>query len=112
MNRARLLIAAAVAATLLALPATAAANLTFPDGPSRTEGVTDYLFGPGVPEALADEVMAFSRRVGDEDALLVASVQRGLASAMVPEGRLMPRSERLIAHFQGLVREALAHKAV
>ena len=56
--------------------------------------------------------MAFSRMVGDEDALLVASVQHGLASAMVPEGRLMPRSERLIAHFQGLVREALAHKSV
>jgi phenylpropionate dioxygenase-like ring-hydroxylating dioxygenase large terminal subunit len=84
----------------------------FPAGPDRTEGVTDYFFGADVPEALAEEVMAFSRQVGDEDALLVASVQRGLASAMVPEGRLMPRSERLIAHFQGLVREALADKAV
>ena len=84
----------------------------FPDGPSRTVGVTDYFFGPGVDEALVEEVMAFSRQVGDEDALLVASVQRGLASAMVPEGRLMPRSERLIAHFQRLVREALDGKVV
>jgi len=57
----------------------------FPAGPHRTEGVTDYFFGADVPEALAEEVMAFSRQVGEEDALLVASVQRGLASAMVPE---------------------------
>jgi choline monooxygenase len=80
----------------------------FPDGPARTVGVTDYFFGPDVPDELAEEVMAFSRQVGDEDALLVASVQRGLSSAMVPEGRLMPRSERLIAHFQRLVREAVS----
>ena len=78
-----------------------------PDGPSRTAGVTDYFFAADGPDAGAEEIMAFSRQVGEEDAALVAAVQRGLASGLVPEGRLMPRSERLIAHFQSLVREAL-----
>ena len=79
----------------------------FPDGPSRTEGVTDYFFAADGPDEVAEEIMAFSRQVGDEDAALVQAVQRGLESGLVPEGRLMPHSERLIAHFQTLVREAL-----
>jgi len=79
----------------------------FPDGPARTRGVTDYFFGDGVGDDVVEGVLEFSRSVGEEDARLVASVQRGLASGMVPEGRLMPESERLIAHFQALVRAAL-----
>ena len=36
------------------------------------------------------------------------SVQRGVSSGLIDAGRLMPESERLLAHFQQLVREALA----
>jgi hypothetical protein len=38
----------------------------------------------------------------------VESVQRGLRSGMVEQGRLMPTSERLIADFQRRVAGALA----
>jgi hypothetical protein len=39
--------------------------------------------------------------------VLVESVQRGMRSGLVEHGRLLPESERLIAHFQSLVRNAL-----
>jgi len=35
-------------------------------------------------------------------------VQQGTRSGLLDAGTLMPESERLLAHFQGLVREALA----
>jgi hypothetical protein len=35
-------------------------------------------------------------------------VQAGVRSGMLDEGRLLRESERLLAHFQSLVREALA----
>jgi hypothetical protein len=52
-------------------------------------------------------MMAFADQVGREDAALVASVQRGLSSGMVPHGRLLTSSEHLIQHFQRLVHDAL-----
>lgn len=78
-----------------------------PDGPGRTVGFTDYFFGRDVPRRTRDEIMAFSAQVGREDAALVASVQRGLESGMLPRGRLLLGSELLIAHFQRLVLAAL-----
>jgi hypothetical protein len=39
--------------------------------------------------------------------VLVESVQRGMRAGLLEHGRLLPGSERLIAHFQGLVRDAL-----
>jgi hypothetical protein len=38
----------------------------------------------------------------------VESVQRGVSSGLIDARRLMPEREQLLAHFQGLVREALA----
>ena len=52
-------------------------------------------------------MMAFALQTGAEDTALVEAVQRGMASGAVATGRLMPESERLVAHFQGLVLEAL-----
>ena len=78
-----------------------------PDGPGRTQGFTDYFFAPEVPEGTAEELMAFSRQVGEEDGALVEAVQRGMASGAVPFGRLMPESEQLVAHFQRMVLTAL-----
>ena len=52
-------------------------------------------------------MIAFSLQTGREDTALVEAVQRGMASGAVATGRLMPESERLVAHFQGLVLEAL-----
>jgi choline monooxygenase len=78
-----------------------------PDGPGRTHGVTDYFFGADVPADAAAEIVAFSRQVGAEDQDLVESVQRGLASGALDAGLVMPRSERLVAHFERLVLDAL-----
>jgi hypothetical protein len=42
-----------------------------------------------------------------KDRVLVESVQRGMRAGLLEHGRLLPESESLIAHLQGLVREAL-----
>jgi hypothetical protein len=54
------------------------------------------------------EIMSFGAQVGAEDMALVASVQQGLDSGMVPHGRLLTSSEHLIQHFQRLVFESLS----
>ena len=76
--------------------------------PTLTLGYSDYFFGEDVTEKEIAELVAFSTQVGNEDMSLVESVQRGLESGMVPQGRLLPQSERLIQHFQRLVFDALA----
>jgi carnitine monooxygenase subunit len=79
-----------------------------PDGPGRTRGFFDYLFAPDVSEEWVREFVAFDDQVGAEDKVLVERVQRGVSSGVLGEGRLMGESERLIAHFDALVRDALA----
>lgn len=77
-----------------------------PVGPERTRGHFDYFFSPDVEPAARDELVAFDSRVGSEDRELVESVQRGMRSGLLEHGRLLPESERLIVHFEALVREA------
>ncbi len=74
----------------------------------RTAGWFDYFFAEDVSEEQAEELIAFDDQVGLEDRQLVESVQRGVGSGLLEGGQLMPESEQLLAHFQGLVREALA----
>ena len=78
-----------------------------PDGLGRTIEVTDYYFGTDVSEAEIEELMAWDNQVAQEDVSLVQSVQRGLESGAVPQGRLMSTSEQLIADFQRRVHDAL-----
>lgn len=78
-----------------------------PLGPARTGGFFDYFFGPDVERDEIDELIAFDTQVGTEDRVLVESVQRGMGSGLIDRGRLLPDSERLIAHFQQLVARAL-----
>jgi len=78
-----------------------------PDGPGRTVGYTDFFVAPEVPEEEVDEMIAFALQTGREDTALVEAVQRGMASGAVATGRLMPESERLVAHFQAMVLAAL-----
>ena len=78
-----------------------------PEGPRRTIEVTDYYFGPDAAFTEIEELMAWDSQVGEEDVSLVQSVQRGLESGTVPQGRLMAESEQLIADFQRRVRDAL-----
>ena len=78
-----------------------------PDGLRRTVEVTDYYFGPSSTENEIAELMAWDNQVAEEDVALVQSVQRGLESGAVPQGRLMGESEKLIADFQRRVHDAL-----
>lgn len=76
---------------------------TVPVSPTRTAGFFDYFFGPDVTAAEAEELIDFDAQVGAEDRALVESVQRGVGTGLLTEGRLLPESEQLIAHFQGLL---------
>ena len=89
-------------------PPNLAAGPVAPLGPERTAGFIDYFFPVDVSDAEVDELLAFDDQVGLEDRALVESVQAGVRSGLLDEGRLLPESERLLAHFQSLVREALA----
>ncbi len=78
-----------------------------PDGAGRTIEVTDYWFGKDTQAEVIDEFLVFDRQVGTEDIDLVVSVQAGLDSGAVPQGRLMRETEMLIADFQRRVRDAI-----
>lgn len=88
-------------------PANVSVDAWRPAGPERAAGFSDYFFGEDVSDEAAQEIIDFSTQVGAEDDALVASVQRGLGSGMVPHGRLLLTSEHLIQHFQRLVFDAV-----
>ena len=79
-----------------------------PLGPERTYRFLDYFVAPDADDGWIEEMLAFDAQVGAEDRALVERVQEGVRTGVVGEGRLMPESERLVAHFQALVVEALA----
>ena len=79
-----------------------------PAGPTRTERFLNYFFTPDADAGWITELLEFDSQVGTEDRALVENVQRGVASGLLDEGRLLPESERLIADFQQRVRAALA----
>jgi choline monooxygenase len=88
-------------------PQNVSAERWVPAGPRRTIEVTDYFFGHDVTDERIAELMAWDEQVSHEDVALVDAVQAGLDSGAVPQGRLMPRSEVLIADFQRRVYDAL-----
>jgi phenylpropionate dioxygenase-like ring-hydroxylating dioxygenase large terminal subunit len=77
----------------------------WPLAPERTAAWLDYFFPEGTDEAWIEEMLAFDRHVGAEDARLVEAVQRGVGSGALSHGRLLTRTEELIQWFQELVRE-------
>ena len=79
-----------------------------PTGPERTARFLDYFVGPDAEQAWIDDMLEFDDQVGAEDRVLVERVQKGLRGGGLEHGRLMPDSERLIAHFQALLLDALA----
>jgi choline monooxygenase len=79
-----------------------------PLAPDRTRRILDYFFAPGETDEWIAEFLEFDDQVGREDARLVELVQRGAGAGVIPEGRLLPQSEQLVAGFQARVREALA----
>lgn len=80
----------------------------YPLSPERTYRFLDYFVDPSADDAWVAEMLEFDTQVGAEDRALVERVQAGVASGVLDQGRLMPESERLIAHFQSLVLDAVA----
>jgi choline monooxygenase len=78
-----------------------------PTGLRTTVEVTDYFFGRDVTEEQAREVIEFGTQVGIEDQALCESVQAGLDTRLVTQGKLMLESERLIHDFQRKIVDAL-----
>ena len=78
-----------------------------PRGAEWTHRFLDYFVGPDVDEQWLSDYLALDDQVGAEDRKLVETVQRGVASGGLEAGTLLPESEKLIAHFQALVVEAL-----
>jgi carnitine monooxygenase subunit len=78
-----------------------------PLAPNVTLEVTDYWFDADADPAWIDEFLAFDAQVASEDTDLVLSVQRGLESGAVQQGRLMLEAEVLIHAFQRRVHDAL-----
>jgi phenylpropionate dioxygenase-like ring-hydroxylating dioxygenase large terminal subunit len=78
-----------------------------PVAPERTYRFLDYFFAPDVEEAWIEDYLSLDSQVGAEDRELVERVQAGVRSRALEHGVLMPQSEQLIAHFQGLVAELL-----
>jgi choline monooxygenase len=74
-----------------------------PSAPERCARYLDYFFAPGLDQAWHDDFMQLDALVGAEDRALVERVQAGIRSGMLADGRLLPDSERLVAHFQALV---------
>jgi choline monooxygenase len=74
----------------------------------RTYRFLDYFVAEDADEAWIEESLAFDEQVGAEDRRLVERVQAGVRTGLLEGGRLLPESERLIAHFQSLVVDALA----
>jgi choline monooxygenase len=79
----------------------------YPDGVGRTVGFLDYYFGADADEAWIEQMMAFDTEVGDQDAVLVAAAQAGVAGSWIDRGRILPQ-ERLLADFQRYVLAACA----
>jgi phenylpropionate dioxygenase-like ring-hydroxylating dioxygenase large terminal subunit len=79
-----------------------------PLAPERTHRFLDYFVAADASDAWIEESLAFDFQVGAEDRALVERVQAGVRVGLIDEGRLMPESERLVAHFQSLVVDALA----
>ena len=82
----------------------------FPLAPERTYRFLDYFVAEDADPEWIEESLAFDAQVGAEDKVLVERVQAGVraGAGLIGEGRLMPESEKLVAHFQALVVDALA----
>ena len=79
-----------------------------PLAPERTFRFLDYFVAEDADEAWIEESLAFDFQVGAEDRVLVERVQAGVRAGLLDDGRLMPESEQLVAHFQALLVDALA----
>ena len=91
------------------MPGRLQVNRILPAGPDRCRVEFDYYYAP---DEAARSRMArdrqFSEEIQQEDIAICEAVQRGLASGHYLPGRLCPRRESGLWHFQQLLRQAYA----
>ena len=91
------------------MPGRLQTNRVMPLGPHRCRVEFDYYYAQ---DALAESRIAadqsFSDEVQVEDIAICEAVQRGLASGFYESGRLCPKRESGVWHFQNLLRAAYA----
>jgi choline monooxygenase len=68
----------------------------------------EYYIPDGVNDEVAHESIELSDHVMREDIALCESVQRGLMTGTLEQGRLVLEVEHLLEHFQRLVKEHVA----
>ena len=95
------------------MPGRLQTNRILPLGPDRCRVEFDYYYAEdGAAQARIAADQAFSDEVQAEDIAICEAVQKGLASGTYDAGRLCPRRESGVWHFQRLLRAAYADAGV
>ena len=91
------------------MPGRLQTNRILPLGPGRCRIVFDYYYAQdAAAQARMEADRGFSDEVQNEDIGICEAVQRGLASGAYTPGRLCPKREGGVWHFQNLLRAAYA----
>ena len=94
------------------MPGRLQTNRILPLGPDRCRIVFDYYYAQdAVAQARIAADQAFSDEVQNEDIAICEAVHKGLASGFYVPGRLNPKRESGVWHFQNLLRAAYAGPA-
>jgi len=94
------------------MPGRLQTNRILPLGPGRCRIVFDYYYTQDeAAQARIAADQAFSDEVQQEDIAICEAVQKGLASGSYVPGRLCPKRESGVWHFQNLLRAAYAGPA-
>ena len=94
------------------MPGRMQTNRILPLGPGRCRVEFDYYYAQDEQaQARIAADQSFSDEVQTEDITICEAVQKGLASGFYTAGRLCPKREGGVWHFQNLLRAAYAHDA-
>jgi phenylpropionate dioxygenase-like ring-hydroxylating dioxygenase large terminal subunit len=88
-------------------PGNVSLNLFLPLGPGRTRAIYEYCFVDAIGKQEERDFVDFVQQVQMEDIGLCESVQRGLSTGYLQQGKLMLRQERALQHFQRLSHQFL-----
>lgn len=91
-------------------PGNLSLNLFLPQAVDKTLAIFDYLFADEVSAADQEQFSQFIDQVQCEDIVLCESVQRGLRSGYIVQGKLMLHQEKALQHFQRLVYRSLVQQ--
>jgi phenylpropionate dioxygenase-like ring-hydroxylating dioxygenase large terminal subunit len=89
-------------------PGNVSTNVIIPVDHETTLAVYDFFYEEAVSAEDEKAVTDLINLVMEEDIVLCESVQRGVASGVYEQGKLMTTHEHAVAHFQRLVNRSLA----